>query len=137
MSNRPIQFVETIPSGTVPLSEVALHLHPDDNIVIARVILQSGTILKTDDMALIIRQFTPSGHKIALRAIAAGQPVRRYGQIIGFASAPIEPGDHVHFHNLSVADFARDYAFGLDVKPVDYIPEAQRRTFNGYHRPDG
>src|SRR5262245_30671363 len=75
MSKSPIQFVDTFPTGVVPLSEVALHLHPEDNVVIARVVLQSGTVLKTDETTLTVRQFIPSGHKVALHAIAAGQPV--------------------------------------------------------------
>jgi altronate hydrolase len=79
----------------------------------------------------------PSGHKIALRAIAAGEPLRRYGQIIGFATQPIAPGDQVHSHNLAIGDFARDYRFCSDVQPVEYVPEAERRTFMGYPRADG
>ena len=63
--------------------------------------------------------------------------MRRYGQIIGFATRSIEPGDHVHSHNLSVGDFARDYAFGVDVKPIDLVPEQDRRTFRGYRRANG
>src|SRR5262249_30817346 len=63
--------------------------------------------------------------------------IRRYGQIIGFATQPIQPGDHVHIHNLAVGDFARDYAVGTDVKPVEYVPKGQRRTFMGYKRADG
>ena len=50
-----------------------------------------------------------------------GEPVRRYNQIIGFASKPIAAGEHVHTHNLDMGpnkgNFARDYAIGADVKP--------------------
>jgi altronate hydrolase len=72
-----------------------------------------------------------------LSTIESGAAVRRYGQIIGFATQLIQVGDHVHTHNLGVQDFARDYAFGVDVQPVDYVPEHERRTFLGYKRPDG
>ena len=82
-----------------------------------------------------VRRFTPSGHKIALRAINAGEPVHRYGQTIGFATQPIPVGEHIHTHNLGVQDFGRDYAFGVDVQPVTYVPEHERRTFMGYKRP--
>jgi len=71
---------------------------------------------------------------VAVRAIAAGQPVRRYNQIIGFASQPIAPGEHVHTHNLAMGDFSRDYAFGADVKPV---PARRHATFLGIRRADG
>jgi altronate hydrolase len=61
--------------------------------------------------------------------------VRRYGQIIGFASRPIRCGEHVHTHNLSMGDFERDYAFGVDVH--DTPRAAQPATFMGIRRADG
>ena len=61
--------------------------------------------------------------------------MRRYNQIIGFATQPIKPGDHVHVHNLAMGDFQRDYAFCADHKPVDYV--ANPATFMGIKRPDG
>ena len=63
--------------------------------------------------------------------------MRRYGQIIGFATRPIAPGDHVHTQNLAVGDMTLDYQFGTDLRPVEYVPEAERRTFLGYRRADG
>jgi altronate hydrolase len=79
----------------------------------------------------------PPGHKLALRAVAAGEPVRRYGQIIGFATRPVEAGEHVHSHNLGLKHFERDYAFCRDYVPVEVVPEGERRTFMGFRRPDG
>src|SRR5581483_162592 len=140
MSVGNIDFVASSPIGVVPLRDVAIRLHPEDDVAIARISLQTGTIL---DLApesaaqVTVQRFISSGHKVALRAIAPGEPIRRYGQIIGFATQPIQPGDHVHSHNLAVQDFARDYRFGEDVKPVEYVPESQRRTFLGYRRADG
>jgi altronate hydrolase len=64
----------------------------------------------------------PAGHKVALRPHAAGDAVRRYGQIIGFATEAIAPGEWVHTHNLSMGDFARDYAWGVDAKPTESWP---------------
>ena len=77
----------------------------------------------------------PAGHKIAVRAHAKGEPVRRYGQIIGFASSPIAPGEHVHVHNLEMGDFAKDYAYGVDARPTDYFDPPT--SFMGIRRPDG
>src|SRR6185369_7674712 len=77
----------------------------------------------------------PPGHKVATRTIRAGSPVRRYNQIIGFASRDIAPGEHVHLHNLAMGAFERDYAFGADVKPTRLVePPA---TFDGIVRADG
>ena len=111
-----------------------IRLHPDDNVVIARSQLVSGTRLE----GFAVRGLIPPGHKVATRAFAAGEAVRRYNQIIGFASQAIAPGEHVHTHNLNMGpdkgDFARDYAVGADVKP-----EAPRReaSFMGIKRADG
>ncbi len=131
-----------VPSEPAVLSfgNAALRLHPDDDVAIAKVSLAAGTTLHDvpgADGPICIAQAIPTGHKFAVRAIAQGQPIRRYGQVIGFAREAIGVGDHVHVHNCGVADFARDYAFCVDAKPVEVLPLAQRRTFMGYPRPDG
>ncbi len=111
-----------------------IRLHPDDDVVIARQQLMSGTSVEN----IAVRGLIPPGHKIATRAIETGQAVRRYNQIIGFASQPIAPGEHIHTHNLNLGDnkgdFARDYAYCADVKPE---PTLQRAEFMGYVRADG
>lgn len=125
-------------SGPMPLDSVAIRLHPTlDHVVVAKRPLQSGTVLQDNGSSLTLAQFIPDGHKIAVRAVAKGEAVRRYGQIIGFATTAIAPGDHVHTHNLAVQGFVRDYEFSSEVPAVEYVPEDQRRTFMGYLRPDG
>ena len=110
--------------------EALLRLHPSDDVAVAKVAVPEGAALD----ALRARQDIPKGHKIALRPLENGAPVRKYGQIIGFAAGPIAPGDHVHVHNLKVRDFGRDYQFGTDLKRFD-VPAA--RTFQGFLRGDG
>jgi altronate hydrolase len=107
-----------------------IRLHPQDDVLIARVQLVSGTAA---DNAVVKGLIAP-GHKFAARDIAAGQPVRRYNQIIGFASRPIAAGEHVHTHNLAMGEFERDYAFGADLKPE---PPKREASFLGIKRPDG
>jgi altronate hydrolase len=142
MDTGKTNFVASSPSGAVPLREVALCLHPQDNVAIAKINLQVGTTLDLGSEAhsqtrVPVRQFIPSGHKVAVREIGAGGPVRRYGQAIGSASQTILPGEHVHTHNLGIQDFAREHAFGVDVQAVTLVPESDRRTFAGYRRADG
>jgi altronate hydrolase len=132
-----VNLFDPVPTGTADFDEVALHLHPRDNVAVAKRPLQADMVLQLAGSELTVRQFIGDGHKIALEAIAGGEAVRRYGQIIGFASQDIASGDHVHTHNLSVKDFARDYDFGVDVEPLQYVPENERRTFMGYKRADG
>jgi altronate hydrolase len=115
-----------------------LHLHPDDNVAIAKERLETGSIVRVrDDLFVTLTQPVPSGHKIALQAVPAGGPLLRYGHTIGFATADIHPGDHVHTHNLAVGDLSPDYVFSTDAKPVDCVSEDERRTFQGYERPTG
>src|SRR5580698_8223247 len=109
-----------------------IRLHPDDGVVIARATLLPGTIV-AEGVGVVER--IPAGHKVAVRPIAVGEPVRRYGQIIGFASQPITPGQHVHVQNCEMGDFAKDYGYGVDAKPTDYANTLM--TFDGIRRPDG
>src|SRR5690348_4296397 len=114
-------------------SALTIRLHPADDVVIARQQLVGGTTLI--DEKVTIAGLVPPGHKVATHAIAKGAPVRRYNQIIGFASRDIKAGEHVHLHNLAMGDFDRDYAFGVDVKPTQFV--ASPATFMGIVRGDG
>ncbi len=117
------------PAATPP---IVIALHADDDVVIARRQLVAGTSIGGGVLA---RGLIPAGHKVARRAVAEGSPVRRYGQIIGFASRAIEPGEHVHVQNLSIGEFERDGAFGVDAKPTR--PSAVPARFDGIVRADG
>ncbi|MBC7710939.1 MAG: altronate dehydratase [Rhizobacter sp.] len=115
-------------------AQLTIRLHPNDDVVIARAQLIGGTQLQNEGVT--VKGMVPPGHKVATKAIALGAPVRRYNQIIGFASKAIQPGEHVHVNNLAMGEtFARDYAFGVDVRPVaSAMPQA---TFMGIKRADG
>ncbi len=122
----------------VDLADVAVLLHPDDAVAIAKQPLLPRSVLRTANGEVRVGQMIPPGHKVALRAIPTGGEVRRYGQIIGFATQEIPAGAHVHSHNLSVGDgLELDYAFTSEYAPVAYVPEAERRTFMGFRRKDG
>ncbi len=139
MPDGNLQLFDSSPQGVVPLAQVAIRLHPADDVAIAKTALQVGTQLDPGggSAPVAVRQFIIGGHKVALRALGVGDPIHRYGQIIAFATQPIQPGDHVHTHNAAVRDFARDYAFGTTAKSVTYLPESERRTFQGYLRENG
>jgi len=99
-----------------------LLLHPDDDVAVAVAEL-SGV---------------PRGHKVAVRDLPAGTAVRKYGQVIGVATAPIGAGEHVHTHNLGMLELAQDYEFGTDVRTAEPVAEpAEPLTFQGIVRPDG
>ena len=85
-----------------------IRIHPADDVVIARRQLLGGT--RIESVGITVSGLVPPGHKIAVRAICQGAPVRRYNQIIGTAKQAIAAGQHVHSHNLEFSSFARDYA---------------------------
>jgi altronate hydrolase len=115
-----------------------LVLNSADNVGVALSNLDVGT--ETPQGVRTVRR-VPKGHKFALRAIAPGEAVVKFGQIIGFAKDAIPPGDWVHEHNCGIGEehgaFERDYAFSEGVIPVDFVPAAERATFQGFKRPNG
>ena len=88
-----------------------IHLHPADNVAIARVALSPGQELRVDGRTIRVEDVVPAGHKIAIAPIGAGESVFRYGQKIGHARARIEPGRHVHTHNMAFEELSFDYEF--------------------------
>lgn len=112
-----------------------IRLHANDDVLIARRVIGLGESLP--EFGVRTRAQVPAGHKIAARRIAAGAMVKKFDTVIGIALRDIEVGEHVHTHNLGIAEAAADYAFGADVLPVDYLPEDKRARFMGYVRPDG
>ncbi len=110
-----------------------LRLNPADDVVITTRELSSGFNIDIEKVTTTER--IPHGHKVATRAVAKGAPVRRYNQIIGFATKDIAVGQHVHTHNIEVQTFARDYKYGEDAKPT--VAAAQPATFMGIRRNDG
>ena len=112
---------------------LAIRLSPADNVVVARADLLPNTTLAEENVTC--RGHVPAGHKLATAPIAKGEPVRKYNQIIGFATSDIAAGEHVHTHNLAMGNFDRDYAFCADARPTENVQRPA--TFEGIVRPDG
>jgi altronate hydrolase len=121
----------TAPPAASPL----IRLHANDNVLVAKTALSLGQELP--GIGARARAQVPAGHKVAACRIAQGERILKYDTVIGMAARDIEAGDYVHSHNMALVDFERDPAFGRDVRPVDYVPEAERATFMGFVRPDG
>src|SRR5947209_17598561 len=108
-----------------------VRLSPNDNVVVAVDPIPEGAAAAgATAKAGVMR-----GHKLAVARIDRGAPVRKYDQIIGFATAPIAPGEWVHTQNVEMHDFARDYRFAEDAKNDEVLPPELRETFEGYLRP--
>jgi altronate hydrolase len=116
------------------MSPPTIRIHGADNVVIARRQLLGGTVIANEG-GLTVLGLVPPGHKLATQAIACGQPVRRYGQVIGQATADIAPGAHVHSHNLAFSQFERTHDDGAGVRATAF--EAAPASFDGIVRADG
>ena len=110
-----------------------IRIHARDNVVIARRQLVAGQ--RIEEEGVVASGLVPPGHKLATRPIAAGEPVWRYGQIIGTATQAIAPGQHVHTHNLAFSEFARAHEPGAGATPTAYVDAPA--AFAGIVRADG
>lgn len=118
------------------MNPAVIQLHPSDNVAVARRALLAGQSIDAAP-PITIRDRIPPLHKVALAPVPKDSPIRRYGQVIGFANADIAAGDHVHSHNVALGTFAREHAFGVDARGLPPIPEVEARSFLGFPRPGG
>ena len=113
----------------------AVRLHPDDNVVVACRDIGIGDEVTV--AGITSRAQVAPGHKLAARAIAKDEPIKKYNTTIGYATEDIAPGASVHDHNTELRDYARDYAHATQFEPVAFLPETERATFQGIIRDDG
>lgn len=85
-----------------------IKIHPADNVAVALAELAAGPAEVLGGEPVSLADGLSRGHKVALRAVAEGQPVLKYGLPIGLATRPIAPGERVHTHNLTTALNERD-----------------------------
>ena len=112
-----------------------IRLGNKDNLVVALQSFAVGEKCTAEDVTACHK--IPAGHKMATTLIETGDPILKFNQIIGFASGPIQPGEHIHTHNCDFKTFERDYAFGVDATPTIFKPKAERKTFQGFRRENG
>ena len=111
-----------------------IRLNGADNVLVSTRIVEKG---ETTFEGVVTTAKIMRGHKMASTPIADGTPIRKFGQIIGFAKGNIQPGDWVHEHNVVMGELAHDYAFAQAAKAEPLLPESERATFQGYRRKNG
>jgi altronate hydrolase len=92
-----------------------IRLSERDNVAVAARPIARGSELEADGVRVVALEPIPFAHKIALRPIPAGAQVIKYGVPIGRATVAIEPGRHVHVHNIK-SDYLNNQ--------VDFFEEA-------------
>jgi len=110
-----------------------LRLNQKDNVIVAIDALTPPVEIE----GVGVRQRILRGHKMATTAIAPGQSILKFGQVIGFASKAIAPGEWVHEHNVEMHAFDRDYQYAQGAVAVQFVPNGARATFQGYRRANG
>lgn len=114
-------------------ADALIRLHPNDDVAVARRRLLAGE--KAGE--LTFPSAIPAAHKVALRPLARGTPIRKYDQYIGRASVDIPAGAHVHVHNVDTGELATGDHFLEPTAPWELLPQSERRTFQGFARPGG
>ncbi|OED36764.1 galactonate dehydratase [Chromatiales bacterium (ex Bugula neritina AB1)] len=110
-----------------------IKLTEKDNVAVALRTIRSGETLDS----ITAQSEIPSGHKLALRDIAAEEQVIKYSQVIGYANSAIKCGDHIHTHNLEFRATDHNYEYCIDNEPPEILPLQSRAQFQGYQRADG
>ena len=116
-----------------------LRIHPSDNVAVAIEDIAPGTPVRVDGVAVTAAEAIPRGHKIALRELAVGETVIKYGFPIGRTTEAIAPGRHVHTHNVRTGlDGLLEYTYAPEPTVSSWRPTASGGdTFLGYERSDG
>jgi altronate hydrolase len=117
-----------------PQTHRFLRLNAVDNVVVAITTAEKGGATSE---GIVASERIGKGHKMASMAIKSGDPVRKFGQIIGFAKKNIEAGDWVHEHNIGMGEISHDYAFGQGATQEAILPLEKQATFQGFRRANG
>lgn len=108
-------------------------LNGADNVVTVTRSIELGTEIS----GITSNQNIPRGHKFAIQDIPIGDPVFKYAQKIGYASQPIQAGDHVHTHNVEFRNVDAEYEYSTNICEAKTANDNQLDTFNGYRRKNG
>ena len=111
-----------------------LRLNAVDNVVVAITTVDKGALTSEN---IVASERIGKGHKMASANVKAGEPVRKFGQIIGFAKADIPAGAWIHEHNIGMGALSHDYAFAQGATQTDILPLEKQETFQGFRRANG
>ena len=127
----PVDFVKPDSPG-----QAVVVLNESDDVAVALRALKPGEeITLPDGQTLNVSAAVPKGHKVALRTINKGLGVKKYAQLIGFASTEIAGGEHIHTHNLEFRNTDQNYDFSVDKREPPAAVGAD--SFDGFLRQDG
>ena len=113
-----------------------IQINPADNVIVALSPLAKGTAVAVPGVGEVAAaEDIPQGHKMAVRAIAAGENVVKYGLPIGHVTGDIQPGQWLHTHNVKTNLSGEvEYVYN-PTHPV--VEPVEPETFMGFRRADG
>jgi altronate hydrolase len=114
-----------------------LLLNEKDNVGVARMPVAEGTDVTVNGYRVKALQTITPGQKIALKPVAVGERVQKYGETIGKATEEIPAGAWVHTHNLAPDFSGKDYEFATETRVTEYFAAEEAGTFQGYLRENG
>ncbi len=112
-----------------------IKIHPLDNVVVALQDLAEGEKINVEGQEIVTLEKIQRGHKVAIKDIAKGTPITKYGVTIAGATADIKTGSWVHTHNAKT-ELNEGGEYVYDHKVYD-LPKVEPKTFMGYRRKDG
>lgn len=113
-----------------------VRLHPEDTVAVAARSVPAGTTFQFEGVGEVTtREPIEMGHKVIIRSVPQGHPIRKFGQTIGYATENLDVGTWAHVHNVTAGELTLDYQFCTEVPPAP--TPITGRTFQGFRRPDG
>src|SRR5688500_1528135 len=110
----------------------------EDDVAVALRDLAARETIAVGDRSIVLVDPIPRGHKVAIRAVSSGQPVRKYGWPIGRATADIAVGTHVHTHTVATLLSGTDeYDYSPATPSASVAKAPNAATFMGYRRANG
>ena len=110
-----------------------IKLYPQDTVALATADLKKGETVVVDGQSIVLLDDIPNAHKIALKDFETGEAIRKYDNIIGCASRPIQKGEWIHEHN-EVTGLGKSKEYTYEFNPVSIFPGTTEETFMGYDR---
>lgn len=136
MKRKRISEVKAMRGKPVPLDQVALVVHPEDNVVVTKTDIAAGTIVSWEGREIEIRESIPTGHRFALTDLPLGTLLKQYGQPFA-TSLGISVGERITRERVSDELPPRTVIPASRNAPPDYLPDHQIPTWQGYRRSDG
>ena len=100
-----------------------IKLYPQDTVALATADLKKGETVVVDGQSIVLLDDIPNAQKIALKDFETGEAIRKYDNIIGYASRPIKKGEWIHEHNeVTGLGKSKEYTYQFNPVSIFRVP---------------